>query len=99
MEEKRRRIDLRIEDVQASVALLRTRTSVAWVPAASESGFATVANRSDLDVTSELEELRRRIAAQEVELEGLRMERLRTQQLLDAIENETLPRYDEGLVV
>ena len=42
---------------------------------------------------NEVEELRGQIAAQELELESLRVDRLRMQQILDAIENEMLPGY------
>ena len=89
IEERRRRIDLQIETVQASVALLRS-TSLSSV-IAHRSDSDTLSNREEIDINKQLEELRSRIMAQEAELEILRKERLR---IMDSMDEETL--YDES---
>ena len=92
IEERRRRIDLQIETVQASVALLRS-TSLSSV-VAHRSDSVTLSNREEIDINKQLEELRSRIMAQEAELEILRKERLRTMRIMDSMDEETL--YDES---
>ena len=89
IEERRRRIDLQIKTVQASVALLRS-TSLSSV-IAHRSDSVTLSNREEIDINKQLEELRSRIMAQEAELEILRKERLR---IMDSMDEETL--YDES---
>ena len=89
IEERRRRIDLQIETVQASVALLRS-TSLSSV-IAHRSDSVTLSNHEEIDINKQLEELRSRIMAQEAELEILRKERLR---IMDSMDEETL--YDES---
>lgn len=74
---------MQILEVQSSVATLRARSGTApdRAPANAEASL--------------VEDLRNRITAMEAELESLRAERLRLQRLVDSMENESLPGYEE----
>ena len=93
-----RQIDRQIEDVQASVALLRSRSSSASLSTTYQLAGDHDGSSRRVEDNGEVEELRRLIAAQAAELESLRLERLEMQQTLDAMENETLPGYDDVLL-
>ena len=95
MEEQRKQLDRQIENVQATVALLRSRSSSTSISTVHHAESEDGESRQGIDNNIEVEELKRLIAVQAAELESLRLERLQLQQTLDAMENETLPGYDD----
>ena len=83
-----------------SVALLRSSTVMSRSPRRTESAETAqvTAERNEEEIPGDgavVEDLRAHITALEAELDGLRYERERMQQVIDSMETETLPEYDE----
>lgn len=102
MKERSRRIDLRIREAQESVAILRSQSLSSSVLPTGEGvseSSTSVENLCPFDTDNDIiDGLRIRIHAQEAELESLRMERMRMQQVIDTMDNEALPEYEEECV-
>ena len=83
-----------------SVALLRSSTMMSARQRESAETVRVTAERNEEEIPGDggavVEDLRAHITALEAELDGLRYERERMQQVIDSMETETLPGYDEG---
>lgn len=101
MEEQTRQINLQIQDVQDSVTILRLRSLSPSVLPGTEvqertTSTANASNHRDYIANDDIvDDLNNRIVRQEAILENLRQ---RQRQILDAMDNETLPAYEEAYV-
>lgn len=97
MEEQTRQIDLQIQDVQDSVAILRLRSLSPPVLPVTEvqertTSAAIASNHLGYIANDDIvDDLHNRIVRQEAILENLRQ---RQRQILEAMDNETLPEYE-----
>lgn len=98
LEEQSRRIDLRIKEAQESVAILRSQPFCV-LPA--RKGVAesstSVENLRPVD-TDNASMVYAFAFMPKKQLGSLRLERMRLQQVIDAMDNETLPGFEEEYV-